>query len=187
MYDPKSLAAKQAHEFAVLARLVPEAMTAPMRTAARTRHHREVIAATLAARFPALASEACALVSGDEGAAALDTIADAIATLHDEDPFLFAPIPSREEMLGLAIRAHDGPLSQHLRSHLWVQYCDTPEERRYRAAYTMRHRIAERGERTAKPAPARERDGGLIDGGIPATRAVADAEEAFAPIEEGAV
>ena len=118
MYDPKSLSVKTAQEFAVLARLTPEAMTSEARSAIRTKHHREILAASLTAKFPALPSVVCALVADDRGADALDEIAAALTSLKEADPNLFLPCPDKDAMLRLAIKWRGGAASDDQRASL---------------------------------------------------------------------
>lgn len=178
LHDLKTIADKQAHELAVLVRLTPEAMPGEMRAIIRAKHHREVITASLAARFPSLASDVCNLVNADRGDVALDMIGEAIATLQNEDPILFAGIPTREEMLKLAIAAlPDMAANDQTRRSLWVNFADVSDERRLRDGYKFKHQIAASGATKRATMPNRTRDGGLVDGGTHAQVAVERASD----------
>lgn len=178
MFDLKTVADKQTHELALLARLTPEAMPTVMRAVVRSKFHREVIAATLAASEPALAAEVCRLVNEDRGDVALDMIAQAIEALRAEDPILFETIPTREEMLKLAIAAlPDMAGNDQTRRSLWVNFADVSDERRLRDGYKFKHQIAASGATKRATMPNRTRDGGLVDGGTHAQVAVERASD----------
>lgn len=171
-YTPPALASKIAKETATVARLVGEALPEHLRHDVRTQHHRAVLGASLCAKFPALASNVCALIDRDQGADALDTVEAGLIDLYAADEFLFRPVPSRDEMLKLAIQWRGGTVSESQRASLWVSHCDRAEHDRFLDAYRFNREIAERGEalKNARTGPTKTQDvlahtSARIDGG----------------------
>ncbi|MBL8883233.1 MAG: hypothetical protein JNL45_09300 [Hyphomicrobium sp.] len=166
----KSVTQAYADALATVVRILPEVLACPI-------YQRETIAAHLETANLGLAIQIATLCANGRGGEAIDLLASAVAALETSDAPLFAKAPvTREEALRLAIAAYDGPVSDQTRAMLWKNFCDIPDERRFKEAYRHRHLIAARGERAASIAPNRTRDGGLIDGGSIARAAVGSQE-----------